>query len=274
MAECPLQFCCCILARRLSDTPWNVACLQLQRRSRRPFPNPCCARRSREMLEWRDAGASIVEISHRGPEFMRSRHGRRSATLRTLLSIPDDYAVLFIQGGATTQQALIPLNFAAPGQPADYVLTGHWGKTALKQAKPYVATHVAATQRGRRLPLDPRAQRPGSSPPTRPTSTSRRTKPSTASSSATSPTSATCRWSPTSAPPSRASRWTSRRFGIVYAGAQKNLGPVGHQRGDRAPRPARNAPASRAPTSSTTARSSRASRCSTRRRPGTGTCSA
>ena len=66
-------------------------------------------------------------------------------SLRTLLSIPDDYAVLFTQGGATTQQALIPLNFAAPGQPADYVVTGHWGKTALKQAGPYVATHIAAS---------------------------------------------------------------------------------------------------------------------------------
>src|SRR5687768_4959672 len=97
-----------------------------------------------EMLEWRDAGASIVELSHRGPEFMQVA-AEAEADLRTLMSIPDDYAVLFTAGGATTVQALIPLNFAAPEQPADYVLTGHWGKTAIKQAKPYVATHVSAS---------------------------------------------------------------------------------------------------------------------------------
>ena len=108
------------------------------------LPEPVLRQAQSEMLEWRDAGASIVEISHRGPEFMEVATAAEAA-LRALLSIPDDYAVLFTQGGATTAQALIPLNFAAPGQPADYVVTGHWGKTALKQAKPYVATHVSAT---------------------------------------------------------------------------------------------------------------------------------
>ena len=108
------------------------------------LPEPVLEQAAREMLEWPGAGASIVELSHRGPEFMDVA-ARAEADLRTLLSVPDDYAVLFIAGGATTQQALIPLNLAAPGQPADYVVTGHWGKTALKQAKPCVATHVAAS---------------------------------------------------------------------------------------------------------------------------------
>jgi phosphoserine aminotransferase len=85
-----------------------------------------------DMLEWGDARASIVEISHRGPEFLEVAH-RAEADLRTLLAIPDDYAVLFPAGGATTQQALIALNFAAPGQRVDYVVSGHWGRTALKQ---------------------------------------------------------------------------------------------------------------------------------------------
>ena len=67
-----------------------------------------------EMLEWRDAGASIVEISHRGQEFMAVA-AEAEADLRALLSIPADYAVLFVAGGATVQQALLPLNFAAPG---------------------------------------------------------------------------------------------------------------------------------------------------------------
>lgn len=96
-----------------------------------------------EMLEWNGVGASIVEISHRSADFMAVA-AAAEADLRTLLSIPDDYAVLFMPGGATTQQALVALNFAAPGQVADYVVTGHWGKTAIRQAKPYVSVNVAA----------------------------------------------------------------------------------------------------------------------------------
>ncbi len=97
-----------------------------------------------EMLEWHGAGASIVELSHRGPEFLQVAQ-EAEADLRRLMAIPDDYAVLFLQGGATGQQALIPLNIASQGQKADYVLTGHWGKTAIKQAKPYVDVNIAAS---------------------------------------------------------------------------------------------------------------------------------
>ncbi|HET6397041.1 MAG TPA: phosphoserine transaminase [Pseudoxanthomonas sp.] len=96
-----------------------------------------------EMLDWNGVGASIVELSHRGAEFMAVA-AEAEADLRRLLSIPDDYAVLFLSGGATTQQALLALNFAAPGQAADYVVTGHWGRTAIRQAGPYVRVHVAA----------------------------------------------------------------------------------------------------------------------------------
>lgn len=97
-----------------------------------------------DMLEWGDAGASIVEISHRGPEFMQVA-AQTEADLRTLLAVPDDYAVLFVPGGATTQQALIPLNFASEGQAVDYVVTGHWGRTALKQLTPAVRPNIAAS---------------------------------------------------------------------------------------------------------------------------------
>jgi len=97
-----------------------------------------------EMLEFGDAGASIVELSHRGPEFLEVAR-QTEADLRTLLAIPDDYAVVFTAGGATTIQALLPLNFAAPGQAVDYVLTGHWGKTAWKQAQPVADARIAAS---------------------------------------------------------------------------------------------------------------------------------
>ncbi|ATD67581.1 3-phosphoserine/phosphohydroxythreonine aminotransferase [Luteimonas chenhongjianii] len=97
-----------------------------------------------DMLEWGDAGASIVEMSHRGPEFMEVAT-RAEADLRTLLGVPDDYAVLFMAGGATTAQALLPLNFASDGDTVDYVVTGHWGKTALRQLTPAVRINIAAS---------------------------------------------------------------------------------------------------------------------------------
>ncbi len=111
------------------------------------LPEAVLRQAQEEMLDWHDVGASIVELSHRGPEFMAVA-AEAEADLRTLMSIPDKYAVLFLQGGATVQQALIALNFAAPGQGADYVVTGHWGKTAVKQVKPYVDVNVAANSEG------------------------------------------------------------------------------------------------------------------------------
>jgi phosphoserine aminotransferase len=108
------------------------------------LPEPVLRQAQAELPEWRDARASIMEISHRGPAF-RQVAAEAEADLRTLLSIPDDYAVLFLPGGATTQQALLALNFAAAGQAADYVVSGHWGKVAMKQVQPYVDARVAAS---------------------------------------------------------------------------------------------------------------------------------
>ncbi|HET6782647.1 MAG TPA: phosphoserine transaminase [Pseudoxanthomonas sp.] len=96
-----------------------------------------------EMLDWNGVGASIVEISHRSVDFIAVA-AEAEADLRTLVGIPDDYAVLFLSGGATTQQALLALNFTTPGQTVDYVVTGHWGKTAIKQVAPYAKVNIAA----------------------------------------------------------------------------------------------------------------------------------
>lgn len=108
------------------------------------LPEPVLLQAQSELLEWNNAGASIVELSHRGPEFIQVA-AEAERDLRALMSIPEDYAVMFLQGGATAQQALIALNFADPGQTVDYVVTGHWGKTALKQVKPYVNANIAAS---------------------------------------------------------------------------------------------------------------------------------
>jgi phosphoserine aminotransferase len=189
------------------------------------LPEPVLRQAQADMLEWRDAGASIVEISHRGPEFMEVASTAERA-LRTLLSIPDDYAVLFTQGGATTQQALIPLNFAAPEQPADYVVTGHWGKTALKQAAPYVATHVAATSeadRYRTIPARDTWQLAADSAYVHITANETihgvefREIPDVGDIPLVADFSSSIASEPLDI----------SRFGIIYAGAQKNLGPVG-----------------------------------------------
>lgn len=108
------------------------------------LPEAVLRQAQEDMLDWHGLGASVVELSHRSAEFIELAQ-EVEADLRALLSIPDSHAVLFLSGGATTQQALLALNLAAPGQVADYVLSGHWGKTAIRQAAPYVAANVAAS---------------------------------------------------------------------------------------------------------------------------------
>lgn len=108
------------------------------------LPEPVLRQAQAELLDWQGIGASVAEISHRSAPFIELA-AQAEADLRRLLDVPEDYAVLFLQGGATLQQALIPLNLAAPGQAADYLITGHWGQTALKQARPYVEARVVAS---------------------------------------------------------------------------------------------------------------------------------
>lgn len=97
-----------------------------------------------ELLEWRDERASVMEVSHRGKAFIDCA-AQAERDLRELMGIPEDYAVLFLQGGATGLAALLPLNLAAPDRSADYLVTGHWGEKALENAKANIATRVVAS---------------------------------------------------------------------------------------------------------------------------------
>jgi phosphoserine aminotransferase len=106
------------------------------------LPLPVLEQVQRDMLELPGAGASILEISHRSSAFAPIIEGAEK-NLRTLLSIPDDYAVLFLQGGSRLQFSMVPMNLLGPGQSCDYVLTGSWGNDALKEAKKAGATRVA-----------------------------------------------------------------------------------------------------------------------------------
>ncbi len=86
-----------------------------------------------ELTDWQGSGMSVMEISHRSKAFIRVAE-QAEADLRQLLKISDDYSVLFLQGGATTHFALIPMNLSAPDQTLDYLVTGSWSKKASKEA--------------------------------------------------------------------------------------------------------------------------------------------
>ena len=96
-----------------------------------------------EMLDWNGGGMSVMEVSHRGKAFVACA-AEAEADLRDILAIPANYKVLFLQGGATAQFSFIPMNLAAPDRTVDYVNTGNWSKKALSDAKRYARVNVAA----------------------------------------------------------------------------------------------------------------------------------
>lgn len=183
-----------------------------------------------ELLEWGNAGASIVELSHRGPEFMQVA-AEAEADLRRLVGVPDDYAVLFLPGGATTQQALIALNFASQGDVVDYVISGHWGKTALKQLTPALSVNIAASGEAdgyRSIPARETWQLSKGAAYVHITANEtihgvefRPAWGETAPDVGDAPLFADFSSNIASGP------LDVSRYGLIYAGAQKNLGPVG-----------------------------------------------
>jgi len=108
------------------------------------LPEPVLAQARDELLEWSGERASVMEVSHRGKAFIACAE-RAEADLRELLAIPSGYRVLFLQGGATQHFAQIPMNLARPDQPADYLISGHWSEKALAEAAHYCRPRVAAS---------------------------------------------------------------------------------------------------------------------------------
>jgi phosphoserine aminotransferase len=108
------------------------------------LPMPVLQEAQRDMLSLPGVGMSVMEISHRSKTFDEI-FDRAESGLRELLGIPDNYHVLFVQGGASLQFSMLPMNFLPPERSADYIITGSWGKKALKEAKRVGATNVAAT---------------------------------------------------------------------------------------------------------------------------------
>src|SRR2546421_7061791 len=108
-----------------------------------------------EMLDWHGSGMSVMEMSHRGKEFIGIA-AQAEKDLRELLAIPANYKVLFLQGGATLQFAQIPMNLLRGKGKADYVCTGEWSKKAIKEAKAFCDVHIAASSEDKNFTYAPK----------------------------------------------------------------------------------------------------------------------
>jgi len=108
------------------------------------LPEPVLEQAAAEMLDWHGSGMSVMEMSHRGKEFIEI-HATAESDLRELLGIPGNYKVLFLQGGAAAQFAMVPMNLLRAKPGSDYVSTGQWSKKAIGEAKKYCKVNVAAS---------------------------------------------------------------------------------------------------------------------------------
>jgi phosphoserine aminotransferase len=108
------------------------------------LPEPVLRQAAEEMLDWHGSGMSVMEMSHRGKEFI-SIHAEAEALLRELLAVPKNYKVLFMQGGAIGENAIVPMNMLRGHAGADYIDTGEWSRKSIKEAGKYAKINVAAS---------------------------------------------------------------------------------------------------------------------------------
>ena len=108
------------------------------------LPETVLRKAAEEMLDWHDSGMSVMEMSHRGKEFI-AIHAQAEALLRELLAIPTNYKVLFMQGGAIGENAIVPMNLLRGKASIDFIDTGEWSKKSIKEAGKYAAVNVAAS---------------------------------------------------------------------------------------------------------------------------------
>ncbi len=189
------------------------------------IPEAVIKKASEEMLEWGDEGMSVMEMSHRGKAFM-SIASRAEADLRTILSIPDNYKILFLQGGASSQFAAIPMNLLGNKQSADYINTGMWSKKAIAEARRFCDVNVAATSEDSAFTTVPEFSTWSLNPDAAyvhytPNETIGGVEfdyiPDTGTVPLVADMSSTILSRPVDV----------SKFGLIYAGAQKNVGPAG-----------------------------------------------
>ena len=190
------------------------------------LPLPALERAQRELLEYGGTGMSIMEHSHRGKAY-EAVHEEAITLLRQLLGVPDDYHVLLLQGGASQQFAVVPMNLLPPGKSADYVITGGWSEKAFEEAGRLGAVRVAAStavdKRYTRVPrqdelkLDPQAAYVHMTTNNTLFGTQWHWLPDTGEVPLVADMSSDILWR----------RIDVRKFALIYAGAQKNIGPSG-----------------------------------------------
>jgi phosphoserine aminotransferase len=190
------------------------------------LPLPVLERAQREMVEFEGSGMSLLEHSHRGKVY-EAVHNQAIALLRELVGIGDEYEILFLQGGASLQFAMLPMNLLHPGKSADYLLTGVWSKKALSEAKllgkPRIAADTAKDGVYTRIPrqdelnLDPEAAYVHMTTNNTIFGTQWHYDPEVGNVPLIADMSSDFLWKP----------FDIQRYGMVYAGAQKNIGPSG-----------------------------------------------
>ncbi|NIR59185.1 MAG: 3-phosphoserine/phosphohydroxythreonine transaminase [Gammaproteobacteria bacterium] len=189
------------------------------------LPTGVLERAREELLDWGGSGMSVMEMSHRGKEFM-SVAERAETDLRELMKIPNDYKILFLQGGASSQFAMVPLNLLRGKGGADYVNTGHWSKKAIAEGKRFCDVNVAATSEDQGFTTVP------------PQSEWRMSKDAAYVHYTPNETIAGVEfhWIPDTGDVPLVADMSSTilsrpidvaRYGVIYAGAQKNIGPAG-----------------------------------------------
>ncbi len=178
-----------------------------------------------ELVNWRGCGMSVMEMSHRGKEYMGIQ-AQAEADLRELMNIPANYKVLFLQGGASSQFAMVPMNLLRGKTRADYLNTGEWSKKAIKEAKKYCTVNVVASSEDRnfsyaptqdRWQLDPDAAYVHYTPNETIGGVEIFWTPQTGEVPLVADMSSTILSRPIDV----------SKYGLIYAGAQKNIGPAG-----------------------------------------------
>jgi phosphoserine aminotransferase len=189
------------------------------------LPLPVLERMREELLDYRGTGMSVMEMSHRSPEFEAISDGAERG-LRRALAIPDDYAVAFLQGGGSLQFAMVPMNLYQPGKPVDVLHTGSWTAKAIEELKKVAQYRLAASTEADKFTRVPRSDEIALAPD------------ASYVAMCTNNTIEGTQWSAipaTGSVPLVADMSSDiaskpvdvRQFGLIFAGAQKNLGPSG-----------------------------------------------
>ncbi len=189
------------------------------------LPESVLQQAARDMMDWRGSGMSVMEMSHRGPEFTEIL-ARTQSLIRSLLGVPDNYNVLLLQGGAIAENAIVPMNLIGRTGQADYVVSGVWSEKSMKEAAKYGQINEAASSKDSGfLSMPKQADWHLSAQASYAHMCSNETIGGVE-----------CHWTPDTGGVPLVADMSSNimsapldvsRYGLIYAGAQKNMGPSG-----------------------------------------------